>query len=278
MAGTFLEAVKVKALKSCARHCCICNKFAGLRMECHHIKHVSEGGTDEFDNCIPLCLECHADMRSYDHHHPKGTKYTHKELKSHRDAWYRAVESGNHLKRDATFASSPNVVVVITEHKQEVGAFSATVRPRSEVSHIWERPMFGRGEQRTTPRVSGVKSGPAQTVFDVKVINRGQVSLQMQDFKLLIDGTEVDLASTSILHSALTKVFEVPLAERRAQTVQVKAHHLATWLRNKGQTSPVFLAFSFLDVCNEKFYCEYGVFDPLAYEDLPDSVAFEEWD
>ena len=48
----------------------------------------SRGGKDSFDNCIPLCFNCHGDMRSVDHRHPKGRKYTESELKNHRDSWY----------------------------------------------------------------------------------------------------------------------------------------------------------------------------------------------
>lgn len=89
----FSNEVKTKALVACARHCCICHRFVGLKIECHHITHQSEGGTDEFENCIPLCFDCHGDMRSYDHNHPKGTKYSKKELLLHRDSWYQRVSN-----------------------------------------------------------------------------------------------------------------------------------------------------------------------------------------
>jgi hypothetical protein len=84
----FPSQVKETALLSCGRHCCLCHKFCGLKIELHHIVHASEGGDDTLDNCIPLCFDCHGDMRSYDHQHPKGTKYTPTELRRHRDAWY----------------------------------------------------------------------------------------------------------------------------------------------------------------------------------------------
>jgi HNH endonuclease len=84
----FKPNVKEKALLACGRSCCICHKFCGIKMELHHIILKSEGGKDSFDNCIPLCLDCHSDMTSYDHKHPKGTKYTRDELYQHRDKWY----------------------------------------------------------------------------------------------------------------------------------------------------------------------------------------------
>lgn len=49
---------------------------------------VADGGDDSAENCIPLCLDCHADVESYNAHHPKGRKYTEKELKGHRDKCY----------------------------------------------------------------------------------------------------------------------------------------------------------------------------------------------
>lgn len=81
------QITKDRMLTACGRHCCICHKFVGLKIELHHIKLKSEGGQDDFDNCIALCFSCHADMSSYDKKHPKGTKYSFNELKLHRDRW-----------------------------------------------------------------------------------------------------------------------------------------------------------------------------------------------
>ena len=89
---SFPKEVADRALTSCARSCCICHKFCGLKMELHHIVLQSEGGANNDDNCIPLCLDCHTDMRSYDHHHPKGRKYSREELRKHRFDWYESVQ------------------------------------------------------------------------------------------------------------------------------------------------------------------------------------------
>ena len=88
---SFSPEIKEQALVACRRSCCICHLFRGIKIELHHIVHKSEGGADLFDNCIPLCFDCHGDMRSYDHSHPKGTKYSPSELKRHRDEWYKKV-------------------------------------------------------------------------------------------------------------------------------------------------------------------------------------------
>jgi len=88
----FPPNVKENALVACGRCCSICHKFCGTKIEVHHIREESEGGDSTADNAISLCFDCHADMRSYDHKHPKGNKYSESELKRHRDNWYEKVK------------------------------------------------------------------------------------------------------------------------------------------------------------------------------------------
>lgn len=88
----FPPDVKEDALVACGRCCCICHKFCGTKIEVHHIREESEGGDNSPGNAIPLCFDCHADMSSYDHKHPKGNKYGESELRRHRDTWYEKVK------------------------------------------------------------------------------------------------------------------------------------------------------------------------------------------
>lgn len=100
------KEVKDEVLVRCGRHCCICHKFCGLKIELHHIILNSEGGEESLENCIPLCFDCHADQKSYDHKHPKGSKYSREELKGHRENWYKLVSQNlgagtlEHLEQD----------------------------------------------------------------------------------------------------------------------------------------------------------------------------------
>jgi len=89
----FPKDIAEKALVKCGRRCCLCREFKGQKMETHHIIPVEKGGDNSFDNCIPLCFECHADVESYNENHPKGRKYTAKELRKHRDTWYSLWEN-----------------------------------------------------------------------------------------------------------------------------------------------------------------------------------------
>jgi hypothetical protein len=89
----FPADISEKALLDCGRCCCICHKFCGFKIELHHIKQSSEGGEDSYENCLPLCLDCHAEVKAYNSKHPKGRKYTEPELKQHRDRWYEKVKN-----------------------------------------------------------------------------------------------------------------------------------------------------------------------------------------
>lgn len=64
-----------EVLVRCNRHCCLCGKFVGTKIELHHIKQVADGGDDSADNCIPLCFNCHAEVKAYNPSHPKGRRY-----------------------------------------------------------------------------------------------------------------------------------------------------------------------------------------------------------
>ena len=89
----FPSEVAERALLDSGRCCCLCHKFCGSKIELHHIEAKADGGEDTYENCIPLCFDCHAEVRAYDPKHPKGRKFTPSELKGHRDRWYEKVRS-----------------------------------------------------------------------------------------------------------------------------------------------------------------------------------------
>jgi hypothetical protein len=93
----FPPNVAEKGLLDCGRCCCICHKFCGFKIELHHIVQKSEGGKDSYENCIPLCLDCHAEVKAYNPKHPKGRKYTETELIEHRNRWYEKIRNKNFL-------------------------------------------------------------------------------------------------------------------------------------------------------------------------------------
>jgi hypothetical protein len=76
-------------LAECHRICCICHRFCGVKMETDHIVPASKEGSDDIENAIPVCFECHAEIHSYNDEHPRGRKFTPVELRQHKDQWLK---------------------------------------------------------------------------------------------------------------------------------------------------------------------------------------------
>ncbi len=89
----FPDVIAEKLLVACHRHCCICHKPCGTKMEIHHIVPQSKRGKETEENGIPLCFDCHADVQMYNPKHPKGRSYTSSELKRHKKQWFRICAS-----------------------------------------------------------------------------------------------------------------------------------------------------------------------------------------
>jgi len=86
--GTATLTNSDEILVDCKRSCAICHKFCGTKIELHHIKPTSEGGYDSYANWMPLCFDCHSEVRAYDEKHPNGRKYSESELKKHTTKCY----------------------------------------------------------------------------------------------------------------------------------------------------------------------------------------------
>ncbi|MFN0149616.1 MAG: HNH endonuclease [bacterium] len=80
-----------KLLAACHRRCCICHRYCGVKIETDHIVPSGERGSDDIENAIPVCFECHAEIHSYNDKHPRGRKFTADELRAHKEQWLRLV-------------------------------------------------------------------------------------------------------------------------------------------------------------------------------------------
>ncbi len=151
----FSKEVQVAALVACGRCCCLCHKFCGPKMELHHIIQKANGGDDSFENCIPLCFECHADMGKRDPHHPKGKGYSPEELRMHRDNWY-------HRKQASVSSKIPNsdkllfndickvfqpLMYTLSEYRTHEGRFSVFQNQQT-------KPAFRRALSLLYPQLS----------------------------------------------------------------------------------------------------------------------------
>jgi hypothetical protein len=84
----FSSDLREKLLLWCDRRCCLCKRPCDVFIEVHHIEAESDGGSNEEDNAVPLCFDCHAKVSHYDHTQPMGTKFKKEELKKRREQVY----------------------------------------------------------------------------------------------------------------------------------------------------------------------------------------------
>ena len=90
----FDPAVKTVMFTRCNRLCCLCNKQCGINIEAAHIIDESAGGSNNEDNGIPLCFDCHQEIGSYNDKHPRGNKIRPDELRARRDRVYTLAAEG----------------------------------------------------------------------------------------------------------------------------------------------------------------------------------------
>jgi hypothetical protein len=79
-------------------------------MQIHHIIPDADGGSGEYENGIPVCLDCHAEIES---HSNMGRGFTAAELRQHRDHWFA-------IGRDR-----PEVLIRAAQTQSETGPLEA---------------------------------------------------------------------------------------------------------------------------------------------------------
>lgn len=102
----FSSKIQSEILVASARHCCVCHRYRGVKVEIHHILPQEQGGQDTFENAIPLCFDCHSDAGHYFAKHPKGTKFSPQELKKHKETWFNIVKENKIPIKEETYFHS----------------------------------------------------------------------------------------------------------------------------------------------------------------------------
>lgn len=90
----FSIQTKTEMFIRCGRLCCLCLKQCGVNIEAAHIIDEAAGGSNEAENGIPVCFDCHQEIGAYNDTHPRGNKLRPEELKARRDRIYDLVETG----------------------------------------------------------------------------------------------------------------------------------------------------------------------------------------
>lgn len=83
----------------------------------------ARGGDSTFENCIPLCFDCHSEAGHYNSLHPKGTKYSPSELRKHRDNWYQSVKKLEHLESEWRKNVDRNILEVYEDQEVTLKGF-----------------------------------------------------------------------------------------------------------------------------------------------------------
>ena len=85
----FPAPVREQVLLWCGRHCCICGRQCGLDIELHHINpKLSLPALNKEDNAIPVCYDCHSKLELSQLGSPRGSRWTHSEIKARREQVY----------------------------------------------------------------------------------------------------------------------------------------------------------------------------------------------
>lgn len=86
----FKTAEAEDLLVRAGRMCAICHRPHGVQL--HHIVERSNGGSDDIDNAIPLCANCHDEVHASGASGRVSRKYTVSELKMHRERVIRLAQ------------------------------------------------------------------------------------------------------------------------------------------------------------------------------------------
>lgn len=89
----FSPSVHQDALVSAVRHCCVCRRYKGVKIEVYHPVSPANGGSEEPDNAVALCFDCHADAGRYHPGHPRGAKFSPAALRQAHDSWHTLVKA-----------------------------------------------------------------------------------------------------------------------------------------------------------------------------------------
>jgi hypothetical protein len=95
----------------------------GTNIEAAHIVDEAAGGSNEADNGIPLCFDCHQEVGAYNDLHPRGNKFRPEELRARRNRVYDLVESGDIYR----LLLNPDATEEIAFRREQIAKWRAMV-------------------------------------------------------------------------------------------------------------------------------------------------------
>jgi hypothetical protein len=152
-------------------------------METDHIRPVAEGGNDSISNAIPVCFDCHAEIHSYNDKHPRGRKFTSRELERHKEQWLKLCSE-----------RPPSAPFPLRESDRDVGPLQALV---DEIEYNLAVADFSE---------SNVYGCPFRVEQFARAIGTGSIAILAQELKNSLYGAYVDVErANTLVVAAATK-------------------------------------------------------------------------
>jgi HNH endonuclease len=139
-----------KMMVLCGRHCCLCRRYRPTKLQVHHIRERAQGGTDDEDNLIVICLSCHTDVHSKV---PFARRFTADELKMHRDKTIQMVNDGVLVGNDAPNFSTSTIIARVPPKSAD------ELRLRHEAIELLLSAVNAEGSQQGTIYLMGFDGG-----------------------------------------------------------------------------------------------------------------------
>lgn len=210
----FSAKVVEELLVKSSRCCCLCHQYKGVKIEAHHIVPQADGGTDDIDNGIPLCFDCHSEVESYNTRHPRGRKFTATELKRHRNNWFDLVASGKVLPK-----------AVSSDHDKEIVQFFSTCFDRS----AFQVPFRQEGSIETFDRA----------IEDtITAINTG--CLRSRDGQVLTTLKGKSFISDPEIRDSMDTIVDLLGAIRSRYNLAVREGNITLWDHANGEQTYCF--------------------------------------
>jgi len=163
----------------CGRLCCLCLKQCGTNIEAAHIIAESTGGSNDLDNGIPLCLDCHQEIGAYNIDHPRGNRFRPDELIARRDRVYKYVESG------VIYAQ-----IVALSSRSKAGE-----RNLPDLPVLAERPSMSAEAGRFLEKLISPEGPPAVAARKLMLLNEKERALVLDELQRRIGDNSNALAA-----------------------------------------------------------------------------------
>jgi hypothetical protein len=130
-------------LVACHRRCCVCHRYCGVKIETDHIVPTADDGSNDIENAIPVCFDCHAEIHSYNDKHPRGRKFRPEELRGHKEQWLDICRTRPEIFTEAVRKADVGPLHALIDELEYNGAVANYARP-GQLGALFLNNQFNR--------------------------------------------------------------------------------------------------------------------------------------